>query len=424
MYRRRHHSITASLFGAVLILAIAPTTGCDGEINGIAEQCGIVCPAEGVVEGNAAISGLSSIDSFFGVVVDFRGAADSVDVQVQGEVDALAASVGLPQGSPVADVRIAVEDYISAHVDGRLTVSHQAPVCEASLEVAASAAAECEASVDPGAVAVSCEGKCTIGASVQAECAANGVLTCRGAKASCDGDCTGRCSFDLPGRCDGTCNGTCTGNCSVVDANGNCAGACEGDCQGTCELSAAADCSGVCEGTCEFAAPSCDAAFEAKCEASAEADVECKGACEGKIEPPEVSAQCQATVEAKAQASVECRPPSVDISFQWAAGIDAAARADFKAWVGHLRARYGVMLAAGAKAEILVDLGADLIASANGVVTEAASDLSGEADLKTSVGAACALAELPNVATALHGSVERVTSSFAAVGEITLALGG
>lgn len=425
MHRPNHLSIPASLFVASFTLAIAPSTGCDGgPLDDLAEQCGLACPAEGILDGNAAISGVASLDSFFGAVVDFRGAANGVEAQLRAEIDAVATSLGLPEGTPVAEIRVALEDYVAAHVDGGLTVRYQRPVCEASLEVAAAAAAECDATVDPGTVAVSCDGKCTIDASVQAECSANGTLTCRGPKASCEGECTGSCSLDVAGRCDGTCNGTCTGTCTVVDANGNCAGSCDGPCQGTCELAAASRCDGVCQGSCEFQAPSCDASFEAKCEASADAGIECKGGCEGQVEPPEVSAECQATVEAKAEANIECRPPSVDFSFQWAAGVDAAAQAEFKAWVGNLEVRFAAILAAGAKAEILASLGAELIASAGGVITDAATELSGEADLKVSIGAACALAELPNVATALQDSVDGVTASFVAVGELTAAVGG
>lgn len=420
--QQRYLSVPVSLFVLASCIAIAPSTGCDG--NPIAEQCGLTCPDEGILDGNAAISGVASLDSFFGAVVDFRGAALGVEAQIQTEVDALAVSVGLSEGAPIADVRAALQNHIAAHVDGGLAVRYQPPVCEASLEVAASAAAECDASVDPGSVSVSCEGKCTIDASAQAECSANGTLSCRGAKASCDGQCTGRCSLEVAASCDGTCNGTCNGTCTVVDANGNCAGSCDGDCQGTCELAGGGSCSGVCEGSCEFTAPSCDASFEAQCEASAEANIECKGGCEGEVRPPEVSAECEATVEAKAEASIECRPPSVDVSFQWAAGVDAAAQAEFKAWVGNLKVRFGAIVAAGAKAEILIALGSDLISSAGGVVTDAATQLSGEADLALSIGAACALVELPNVATALEGSVDGVTTSFTAVGEVTAALGG
>src|SRR5882724_6460291 len=53
----------------------------------IAAQCGLACPGDpndkgvvikGIAEGNAAISGVASVDAFFGQVISFQNAAGGV----------------------------------------------------------------------------------------------------------------------------------------------------------------------------------------------------------------------------------------------------------------------------------------------------------------------------------------------------------
>ncbi|MEM9693803.1 MAG: hypothetical protein AAGA56_14740 [Myxococcota bacterium] len=423
---RMVRAMPASLGVLCLGLAVMPSTGCgdDSPLGNLAEQCGLTCPSEGIIEGNASISGIASVDAFFGAVVDFTGAADGVAAQVNAEVSAIAISLGLEADAPIADVRGALEARIAANVEGGLTVDFQEPRCEANIDIAARAAAECDVNVDPGAVNVSCEGSCQIDASAQADCSAMGTLSCRGPVAQCEGSCSGSCNLEVAAMCEGTCNGTCNGDCSLEGADGSCQGTCDGTCQGSCELAAGGSCEGTCEGTCEFEAPSCEGGLEARCEASAEANIECQGSCEGEVRPPEVSAECQATVEAKAEASIECRPPSLEINYQFAANLDANAQAEFRAFIGSFKARYSAILAAGAKAEILVNLGGNLVSAAGDAVTNAATELSASGDLSASIGAGCALAELPDVQTAIQGSIDGVTGSVTAVAEIGAAVGG
>lgn len=402
-------------------------TGCeDSPLGDLAAQCGLVCPAEGVLEGNASISGIASIDAFFSAVVDFTGAANGVTANIRGQLDAMAASVGLEAGASSADIKAALQAKISANVQGSLTVKAQEPKCEASVEVTASAAASCDASVDPGSVEVKCEGTCTIDASAQAQCEAAGGLTCKGQapNLACSGTCTGDCDLEVAAQCEGACRGTCNGTCEVQDSAGNCKGKCSGTCQGTCELNAGGSCSGKCEGSCEYTPPSgsCEANAEVRCSASAEANIECKGGCDGKVTPPSVKAECEATVEAKANASIECTPPSVDITWQWKAGVDAQAQAEFKAWIGNFKGYFSGMLAGFAKAEILVDTGANLVAAAEGAV-KGAANVALDGDLKASIGAGCAIAELPNVSGAIEGSASGLTGSISAVGDITSVVG-
>ena len=415
-------------FLSALIVGCLTVPACGDDIPGVdlLEECGLICPSEGLIEGNASISGIASIDAFFGAVIDVRAAAGSISASVRAELDALALSVGLEAGAPAADIRGAIEAHVAAHVSGGLTVSWQAPKCEASLEVSAAAAAECQADVEPGSVEVSCEGKCSIDASAQADCSASGTLTCNGPMAQCSGSCSGTCELTAAASCSGTCRGTCNGTCSVTDANGNCNGMCDGTCQGSCELAAGGSCSGSCQGSCEFEAPSCEGGFEAKCEASAEANIDCKGSCEGQATPPSVSAECQATVDAKAEANLECTPPAVDIAWQWSAAVmgDAQAQADFQAFIGSFKARFGGLLAVRVQAAALADVGDDLIAATDGAVGDLIGALTGEANLKVSIGAGCAALEAPNVVVVLGGQVDGVLQAGADIGEIVASVGG
>lgn len=401
-----------ALVPMAMAAVVAPIAGAgcgeDSVLGDLAAQCGLVCPAEGILEGNASISGNASIDAFFGAVVDFQGTAKGIQANMQAQLDAMAATLGLEAGASIDDVKAALQAKISANVSGGISVKFQEPKCSASVEVTAQAAASCDASVDPGSVNVQCEGSCTIDASAQASCSASGTLTCKGQapNLACSGTCTGDCTLDVAATCEGTCRGTCNGTCSVTDSTGACKGKCEGGtCQGTCELTAGGSCSGSCEGSCEYTPPSgsCDASAEAKCTGSASADVKCKGGCEGSVKPPQVKAECEASVKAKADASVECTPPSLEITWQWAAGVDAAAQADFRAFIGNFKGQFSAMLAAAAKADIMLEATANLLAAADGAV-KAGIDVAATGDLKASIGAACALTALADVPTSLDAT--------------------
>ncbi|MEJ7734404.1 MAG: hypothetical protein WKG00_35055 [Polyangiaceae bacterium] len=416
---------------ALMGLGLAmPFTGCgeDGLVGDLAEQCGLVCAAEGVVEGNASISGIPKIDAFFGAVIDFSGAANGVNANIRAQLDAMAASLGLQAGATGAEIKAALEAKITANVDGGLSIGFKEPACQASVEVTAKAAAECDVDVDPGSVEVKCEGTCTIDASAQASCTGEATLKCKGQapNLACEGTCSGDCSLEVAATCEGVCRGTCSAGCTVMDAAGNCKGSCTGTCQGTCELKAGGSCSGKCEGSCEYTPPSgtCDATAEARCEGAAKADVKCKGGCEGKATPPSVSADCKATVEAKAEASIECTPPELDIKFQFKAGLDATAQGQFLGFLGTFRGQFSAMIAAAAKADVLVDSGANLVAAGEGAVKATVDQLSGEADLKASIGAACALGELGAVGTVIGEATTGLQGSLSAFAEITSVVGG
>ena len=425
------HTGNSKFFGLMasgILLGMGATSlqGC----GDLAEQCGLTCPSKGILEGNASISGIASVDAFFGAVVDFQGAVNGVNANIRAELDKMALSVGLPAGSSGADIKAAIQGKISGAVSGGLKIKYEPAKCQASVEVAASAAAECDVDVDPGSVEVRCEGSCNIDASAQADCSASGELKCVGTAPNleCSGSCKGSCNLEVAATCEGTCRGTCNGTCSVQDASGNCAGSCEGTCEGSCELSAGGSCSGKCEGECTYTPPGaeCEANVQARCEAMAEANVKCNGGCEGNATPPMVKAECEATVEAKAQASVECTPPAVEIAWQWSAELegDVNAQAEFKAWINNFRLQFGALLAATKKATILVEVGSKLSGAANAAVKGAANELKTSGDLKASIGAGCALGQLEAVGQIVSSAGGSLQASLSASAEVTAAVGG
>ncbi len=410
--------------------------GCDGSnpagLDRIAEQCGldINCEAGGVLEGNAHVSGIASIDSFFGAVIDVNARVGEVNGTIRAELDAIGASVGLEPGAAGADIRLAIEGRISAAVSGGLQVQAEPARCSASVEVVAAAAAECDASVDPGEVSFACEGSCEVEAGVAVDCGATADLHCTvtAPSVACDGMCTGSCYADAGVSCEGTCRGGCSVECEVQNADGTCNGLCEGTCTGSCELEVAAACEGSCEGSCDYVPPSgeCEASAQASCEAQAGGSVECDAGCEGSAQPPSVSAECEASVEASASASVQCTPPSVAITWSWSQEFagNAEAQAEFRGWITGLRGHYSGILAARAQGDLLLDAGAGLAAAATGAVTDAAADLSAGANVQAVIGARCALGELGPAAAAIEASVSSLGASVAAVGEISAAIGG
>jgi len=427
-------------------LAIA-APGCegDGPLGNIAEQCGLVCPSAGIIDGNASISGVVSIDSFFSAVIEVRNAALVVSGTVRAELEGMAASLEIEGFADMsldqlsAEVVAGLDAKFAANIQGGLTINFQPPRCEASVDIAVSAAAECDVTVEPGSIEAKCSGSCEVSAEVAADCQVEGTLECTGKAPNfeCSGSCSGDCQLDVAAGCEGSCSGRCDGQCSActggnceTDGMGvvtNCTGSCSGGCEGTCKLEAAGSCSGRCEGSCTYdpGGASCEAGATAKCDVSGMAEASCQGKCEGKVEPPEVSAECQASVEAKANASVECTPPSLSVEFAFAAGLDADAQADFKIWLEGFKGRFAGLLAASAKLEFVGDAAAGLVVAAGGAVTGAANAiLSGDANLKVTIGIGCALDQLKVVNTALAEASGAITGSISATASITGAVSG
>jgi len=437
-----HPALSLATLGLFTGFTAAAVQGCDpgeGPLGNLAEQCGLVCPDEGLAEGNASISGVASVDAFFGAVISVRDAAGSVEASVRSELIGLAGLLGAEVDANASidalagEVKAALDAKISANVEGSLTVNYQPAKCEASLEVSTKAAAECDVDADPGMASVKCEGTCEIDAQAQAMCTGEATLKCEGQAPSlmCSGSCTGSCQLEVAAECSGTCNGTCDGMCSAKDGMGNCRGSCMGMCQGSCELEGGGSCSGKCEGSCEYepGGAMCEGGAKAKCEGAAKVDVECKGGCEGEVTPPMVKAECKAAVEAKAKANVVCTPPSVDVQFAFKASVNADAQAEFRAFLRGFKMHFSAMLAALERSELVLDAIANaetgLIVSANGAVKGAVDTaLKSDLDLKVTVGLGCALDELKAVGGALGEAQGSLEGSVSAVGMISASVGG
>ena len=170
----------------------------------------------------------------------------------------------------------------------------------------------------------------------------------------------------------------------------------------------------------------CDANVQAKCEANADASVQCEGKCEGSAEPPQVKAECEATVEAKANASVECTPPQLDISYQWSASLmgDATAQAEFKAWLQGFRGQFSALIAANAKAELVLDAAAAVGGAATGAVQGAVDDLTADANIAAAFKAKCAIDELANVPMAIGTATGDLMFGVTAFADISGAVSG
>ncbi len=411
----------AVLFGAGVSLLQA----CE---EGPAGVCGLECPAQGVLEGNASISGLTSVDAFFAAVVGFNQAALEVQAGVDAELRAIAASLGLEAGAGPAEIRAAIAGKLEEHVEGGLKIEYAAPRCTVDAKVAVDAAARCDAEVDPGSAKIECKGTCTVDASASAECDASAKVICKGTAPAlnCSGSCTGTCELAGAMQCNGTCNGGCDGECSVRGADGQCAGECMGACMGSCELRAGASCEGKCQGSCEYEAPDgkCEADAELRCQASADASASCQGSCDGEVVPPKARAECEASVDAEARVRAECTPPSLEIRWQWKAGVEADAQAKFKAWVEGFRGRYAALLAASARAELVLGASAGLGQAAVDLIAGLPGELAGDASLRATAGLRCALPELEAVAEAIAGGGAALSGSVSAVAEVSGAFAG
>ena len=417
--------VTLSFLGLMAGVAAGAIQGCNP-----ADACGISCDAEGFVSGRASISGVPSIDAFFGAAIDLDTAMRGVSGELRAELDAIGASVGLAPGAGGAELSGAIDAQLALYVDGGLTISYQPPRCEANIEASVSAAAECDVDVDPGELTVSCSGSCDAEAGVAVDCGADATLMCEGTAPGlqCDGTCSGSCVAELTAAasCDGTCRGTCEAGGSTMDGfDGRCAGMCTGEC--AVDVSGGASCEGRCDGSCEYTAPEggCEASATASCEADAGASIECEAGCEGTAEPPEVSAECEASVDAKANASLECTPPALTFGFEFSQEVrgNLAAQAEFRAWLEGFRGHFGAILALRAKGDVVAEAAVGLSAAGAGAVELAVEDLTASGDLKASFGAVCALGQLPDVADALATSSGELAGNLQASVELIGAFG-
>ena len=432
------------------LLVLAGATSCGGDDGGIPlpdipdvlKECGFVCPGQkdaegnvvkGVLEGNAAISGVASVDAFFAAVNNFRGAADGVSVGINAELDKIRADFGIAAG---ANLKTELEAKFKANLEGALTVDYQPARCAIDAKATIEAQARCEAKVDPGEVMVECKGACEVEANAEVKCDAGAELQCSftGPTVDCKGECTGSCEAKIEGSaaCSGTCRGTCDGKCSAYSdaAATQCAGSCEGKCTGTCEahLEAAASCKGTCRGECKVSGPmaDCKGSAHAECKAMGDASIMCKGKCEGDVKPPSASAECEASAKAEAKVNVQCTPPSVAVNYRLkaVAAADVMAQARFEAALKTFaKVRLPALLAATARAKVIAEAGEDLGVAAEGAVKGSFKAIEASGKLKLKFMLACALNELPKAADAVSESADRLTDSLNDSIAVTSAIG-
>src|SRR3954468_10318482 len=90
----------------------------------IAAQCGLACPGDkndkgatikGIAEGNAAISGVASVDAFFGQVINFQNAAGGVAGGIKAQLDAIRGDFGIAAD---ADLAAQLDAQFKANLEG------------------------------------------------------------------------------------------------------------------------------------------------------------------------------------------------------------------------------------------------------------------------------------------------------------------
>jgi len=415
-------------------LPSVPGPGDDPVTRALAESCGInvECDANAIVEGDVAVSGVASIDAFFGAVASFDAKAGNVSAGIEAELAAIRADFGIAAD---ADFEAAISTQITANVEGSLSIEAEPARCSADVSATLDAQARCEGMVEPGSVMVACEGSCEVEASADVSCSAEADLKCTVTAPSveCEGTCQGSCeaTLEVAASCSGTCRGSCDGECSAY-ANGEggmaeCAGTCDGMCEGSCETEVAgeATCEGTCKGECTVTNPEagCEGGIRAECEGKANAMVMCEGRCEGEVTPPMASVECDASVKAEAKMNVECTPPRVAINYKLkaVAGAELEAQARFVAAVENLKVRLPALLASIKRAELVAEAGAGLSGSAVAAIDAgktAAADLVASGNLRVAFGLACAVqtaAAVPGIITESTGELTGQINASASV---------
>jgi hypothetical protein len=76
-----------------------------------------------------------------------------------------------------------------------------------------------------------------------------------------------------------------------------------------------------------------------------------------------------------------------------------------------------------AKGKLLASAGGDLVAAAGGAVNGAVGEIQASGDIRATLGARCALVELPKVKGEIDGAVEDMMASVSAVADISAGVG-
>jgi hypothetical protein len=417
---------------AFAFIAASIVSGCDEATKAagdVAKQCGLECPEKGVAEGNATISGVASIDSFFGAVVDYNSTVDVVVDSLATPLANIKAQLKLDANATPAQVIAKMKADFG--ITGDIKIVAAPPSCEVSAKATVEATAKCDASVEPGSVKAECSGRCEADVKVsggQVSCEGSAKLNCTApsVNVACSGSCKGECKLDASLSCEGTCKGSCDGTCEVKNTDGTCNGKCDGKCGGTCELSAGGKCSGTCSGECAVEAQGGSCSGDAKVECFAEppsgsAKVTCEGKCEGEITPPKASVECEASAKASAELRAECTPPSVEVTAELAANASVETQAKFDAFMGTFKTEMGALLAGLKRADIALRAGANVVARVPDVTASFKAQVDGDIDLKTSIGLGCAIEQLDFVVDSMKDSTSKLSAQAKASGEFVAA---
>jgi hypothetical protein len=425
-------SRTLGLAGAMLVLAGCNATnelanrladaGVGETAESLAMQCGIdVNCGDGLAQGNASVSGVASVDAFFGSVLSFQTKADHVSADIEASLSTTRADFGI---DAAADLQAELSARIQQNVEGAVSMRTEPARCAVDAQAALEAQARCDTSIDPAKVSMLCDGSCDVQTNTQVDCGTDAQLNCtfNPPTGSCEGTCTGTCDAQLSAaaKCEGVCRGSCSGACSAyADSGGTeCAGACDGTCQGSCqvEMMTAASCSGKCSGECTVSAPSsvCMSAIRAHCDASASGMVACRGRCEGRVVPPKAKAECEATARAQTKLEVECTPPRTVLDYRLKTVTDTEGQARFVSAMENLRVRLPGLLARLEQASSVSAAGVGLTSDAKDAVKggiQAAAKAVSKGDLRTVFGLTCAAREVEHVADTIKDSSDRLTKS-------------
>lgn len=422
------------------------------QVEELAKQCGIECGS--FVDGQASVTGIGSIDAFFGAVLSLEGQTLALEADLRATLGQMAAIVGVEveAGASLDATAEAVVDGFAefkGQIDGNITAKFNPPQCSVNVNATLDAKAKCEGEVSPGKVDVACKGECVADVSAEPP-ACEGEVKCTGTAPSfkCEGECTGACELKAGGECSGSCEGSCNfetagkcdGECKgSTDEGGNCTGECEvraggscgGTCTGRCNLEAAGSCSGECRGECTFNPGNAECSGRVSCTPpSANATVMCNGECRGEVEPPKVKAECEASVKAEAEMSAECTPPSIKLDydlkadFEFNGSANAGAKAAFAAKVQAYGEAYAKLLAQAKKIELILRSTGNLTAAAGGAISSAADAIAdAEFDVMFKLGF-CLPDAVGEAKTKLTGSKNKLEASASAIAKVSGSIGG
>lgn len=272
------------------------------------------CPAEGIADGVAALTGNAALDGFFEAVVTFEQHARAAQTAIDADLAQIQQTVGVSDDD-IASLGDLIASQLAGAFGADLRISASPPRCPLTVRDVAQRLAECLADsgcdVQPAQTAFECIGTCTADPA-NPECEAAATLQCEfsGPEVACSGVCVGSCTPEVPTACNGVCEGECFGGTDDF-------GFCLGECLGTCAAASGTEYEGSCDGTCTAVPPTgtCGAQAEAAfCVGGEQLSLECDTVCDGELAPRRSDCAAHDACAAQALATAiyltECAPPS------------------------------------------------------------------------------------------------------------------